>query len=111
MSIRVQPDDPAASEPVSNRFGSARRAGWLVIALAIAALALAGLYVGWRPALQLGGRYFGRLPALLPEAAAIAIFTVTYLVVAIGRLPGFWLDRAGAALVGASLMVALGILP
>src|SRR5205807_4770841 len=30
---------------------------------------------------------------------------------AIGRLPGFWLDRAGAALVGASLMVALGILP
>src|SRR5246127_2812651 len=36
---------------------------------------------------------------------------LTYLVVAIGRLPGFRLDRAGAALVGASLMVALGALP
>ena len=46
-----------------------------------------------------------------PEAAAIAIFAITYLVVAIGRLPGFRLDRAGAALVGASLMVAVGALP
>ena len=47
----------------------------------------------------------------MPEAAAIAIFAMTYLVVAIGRLPGFRLDRAGAALVGASLMVAVGALP
>jgi Na+/H+ antiporter NhaD/arsenite permease-like protein len=52
-------------------------------------------------------RFFG----LVPEAAAIAIFAMTYLVVAIGRLPGFRLDRAGAALVGASLMVAVGALP
>jgi Na+/H+ antiporter NhaD/arsenite permease-like protein len=49
--------------------------------------------------------------SLAPEAAAIAIFAMTYLVVAIGRLPGFRLDRAGAALVGASLMVAAGALP
>src|SRR6266446_2756469 len=40
---------------------------------------------------------------------AIAIFTATYLVIAIGKLPGFHLDRAGAALLGASLMVALGV--
>src|SRR5215470_491869 len=52
-----------------------------------------------------------RLLTLLPEAAAIAIFTMTYLVIALGRLPGFRLDRAGAALVGASLMVAVGALP
>jgi Na+/H+ antiporter NhaD/arsenite permease-like protein len=52
-----------------------------------------------------------RFFSLLPEAAAIAIFGITYLVVAIGRLPGFRLDRAGAALVGASLMVAVGALP
>ncbi|HEY1433682.1 MAG TPA: anion transporter [Stellaceae bacterium] len=52
-----------------------------------------------------------RLLNLVPEAAAIAIFAMTYLVVAIGRLPGFRLDRAGAALVGASLMVAVGGLP
>jgi Na+/H+ antiporter NhaD/arsenite permease-like protein len=52
-----------------------------------------------------------RFFSLVPEAAAIAIFAITYLVVAIGRLPGFRLDRAGAALVGASLMVAAGALP
>lgn len=45
-----------------------------------------------------------------PELAAIVIFTATYLVVAVGRIPGLHLDRAGAALVGASLMVACGIL-
>jgi Na+/H+ antiporter NhaD/arsenite permease-like protein len=53
----------------------------------------------------------GRLIGALPQAAAIAIFAATYVVLAIGRLPGFWLDRAGAALVGASLMVAVGVLP
>src|ERR1700724_644232 len=52
-----------------------------------------------------------RFFSLVPEAAAIAIFAITYLVVAIGRLPGFRLDRAGGALVGASLMVAVGALP
>jgi len=43
-----------------------------------------------------------------PRAAIFEIFAVTYLVIAIGRLPGFRLDRAGAALVGASLMLAVG---
>jgi hypothetical protein len=44
-----------------------------------------------------------------PTIAAIAIFAATYLVIAIGKLPGYQLDRAGAALLGASLMVGLGI--
>src|ERR1700747_3548426 len=52
-----------------------------------------------------------RVLGLGPEAAAIPIFALPYLVVALGRLPGFRLDRAGAALVGASLMVAAGALP
>src|SRR5512133_1790068 len=43
-----------------------------------------------------------------PRAAIFEIFVMTYLVIAIGRLPGFRLDRAGAALVGASLMLAVG---
>ena len=43
-----------------------------------------------------------------PRAAIFEIFAVTYIVIAIGRLPGFRLDRAGAALVGASLMLAVG---
>ncbi len=40
----------------------------------------------------------------------LAIFGLTYLVLAIGRLPFHHLDRAGAALLGASLMVAVGTL-
>jgi Na+/H+ antiporter NhaD/arsenite permease-like protein len=43
-------------------------------------------------------------------AAAILIFTATYAVIAIGKLPGSHLDRAGAALLGASLMLATGLL-
>jgi Na+/H+ antiporter NhaD/arsenite permease-like protein len=42
--------------------------------------------------------------------AAALIFAGTYFVLAIGKLPGFRLDRAGAALLGASLMVACGVL-
>ena len=33
---------------------------------------------------------------------AAAIFVATYSVMAIGKLPGFHLDRAGAALLGAA---------
>ncbi|HEY2485967.1 MAG TPA: SLC13 family permease, partial [Candidatus Binataceae bacterium] len=47
----------------------------------------------------------------IPKLVAIAIFTITYFAVAVGRLPGFKIDRAGAAFVGASLMVAFGALP
>jgi hypothetical protein len=38
---------------------------------------------------------------------AILIFAGTYLVLAIGRLPGFRVDRTGAAIVGASLMISV----
>lgn len=41
---------------------------------------------------------------------ALLIFLCTYAVVALGRLPGLRLDRAGAALIGASLMVGSGAL-
>jgi Na+/H+ antiporter NhaD/arsenite permease-like protein len=41
-------------------------------------------------------------------AATAGIFLLTYIVVAIGRVPGLRLDRAGAALVGGSLMLAVG---
>ncbi|MFO1071623.1 MAG: anion transporter [Geminicoccaceae bacterium] len=42
---------------------------------------------------------------------AVAIFLVTYVVIAAGKLPGFHLDRAGAAILGAAAMVATGVLP
>jgi Na+/H+ antiporter NhaD/arsenite permease-like protein len=47
----------------------------------------------------------------LQTAATAAIFILTYIVVAIGRVPGLRIDRAGAALVGGSLMLALGAVP
>ncbi len=42
--------------------------------------------------------------------APILIFAGTYFVLAIGRLPGFRVDRTGAAIIGASLMVACNVL-
>jgi Na+/H+ antiporter NhaD/arsenite permease-like protein len=42
--------------------------------------------------------------------AAYLIFAATYLVLAIGRLPGFRVDRTGAAIIGASLMLGANVL-
>lgn len=42
--------------------------------------------------------------------AAAIIFALTYLVLAIGRFPGLRIDRTGAAIIGASLMVASNVL-
>src|SRR5438045_2623367 len=60
------------------------------------------------------------VPRLLPtsnrlategqQTAAIVIFIGSYLALAIGRVPGLSIDRAGIALVGAGLMVASGAL-
>lgn len=54
-------------------------------------------------------------PRLMPgndesarRIAAAGIFAASYLALAIGRVPGLSIDRAGIALVGASLMVASG---
>jgi len=43
-------------------------------------------------------------------SAGILIFLGTYSVFAIGRLPGFRVDRTGAAIIGASLMIAFNVL-
>ncbi len=42
--------------------------------------------------------------------AVVLIFVGTYVVVALGKLPGTRIDRAGAALLGGALMVAVGAL-
>src|SRR5271166_3181427 len=59
-------------------------------------------------------------PGLLPasprldedtrKVAALVIFIASYLALAIGKIPGLNIDRAGVALVGAGLMVASGVL-
>ena len=40
-----------------------------------------------------------------------ALFTLTYVALAFGRVPGLRIDRAGIALVGATLMLVTGMLP
>jgi len=45
-----------------------------------------------------------------PRMAATFIFLATYLVLALGRMPGLRVDRTGAAIIGASLMVATNVL-
>lgn len=50
--------------------------------------------------------------AVLPEIkifAAYAVFLGSYLVFALGKFPGMKIDRPGAAIIGAVLMVAFGI--
>ena len=47
-------------------------------------------------------------PASMPLASAI--FGLTYLALAIGRVPGLKIDRSGIALVGAAGMLAFGVL-
>ena len=50
--------------------------------------------------------------AVLPQIkifAAYAVFLASYLVFALGKLPGMKIDRPGAAIIGAVLMVAFGI--
>ncbi|MGA2109011.1 MAG: anion transporter [Syntrophorhabdales bacterium] len=46
----------------------------------------------------------------MTSIAPILIFVATYLVLAVGRVPGLRIDRTGAAIIGASLMVATGAL-
>jgi di/tricarboxylate transporter len=49
----------------------------------------------------------------MPDTTIVAawlIFLATYVVVALGKIPIYRIDRAGAALLGASLMVATGVL-
>ena len=42
--------------------------------------------------------------------AALLIFSGTYFVLSVGRMPGFRIDRTGAAIIGAALMVAFCVL-
>lgn len=46
----------------------------------------------------------------LKTVAATVVFALTYFVLALGRFPGLRIDRTGAAVVGAALMVAFGVL-
>jgi Na+/H+ antiporter NhaD/arsenite permease-like protein len=83
-----------------------RRAWWWSAGIAAAGAVVAAiLFLAQPPAIFEGIR-----PGWA-RYAAILVFGLTYIVIALGKLPGFYLDRAGAALFGAALMVGLGVLP
>jgi Na+/H+ antiporter NhaD/arsenite permease-like protein len=113
MSIDVEPRKIETSV-AANSVGPGRwrvAAAWIGTVVVLGALTCLIVYVSWKIDPERVRMAALTVRRFAPEAAAIAVFAGTYLVVAIGRLPGFWLDRAGAALVGASLMVAIGVLP
>ena len=83
-----------------------RRAAWWATISGSAAAIVAALLLG-----EEGSIGAHRFAAHGRAAAATAVFLLTYLVIALGKLPGFYLDRTGAALLGAALMVGLGVLP
>jgi Na+/H+ antiporter NhaD/arsenite permease-like protein len=101
---------PAApSDPVHVRHDLGRLSRSIAAACGVGALVLlVAAMAFWLFRLRPESRpYWGRDGAIV---AAVLIFIATYAVVAIGKLPGSYLDRAGAALLGASLMVATGLL-
>jgi Na+/H+ antiporter NhaD/arsenite permease-like protein len=50
------------------------------------------------------------LPAEAATGATVFLFALTYLGLALGKVPGLHIDRAGIALVGATLMLVTGLL-
>src|SRR5580700_8181344 len=91
-----------AEPPPERRRGAAMLS--VVLAGVIVLLALAG---GLAQSL-LPGTLVGRDAGWV---AAAAVFAASYLALAVGRVPGLTIDRAGVALVGGCLMVAGGALP
>ena len=75
-----------------------RRFAGVALAAVVVALALAAALVPWLAPGTMAGRDVRQL-------AAGAVFVASYLSLAIGRIPGLAIDRAGVALVGACLMV------
>jgi hypothetical protein len=76
-----------------------RHAGWLSITGVVVVVALALVVAA--------------VPFVLPsedvpahKLAAAVIFVASYLALAVGKIPGLSIDRAGVALVGACLMVS-----
>ncbi|MBV9249038.1 MAG: anion transporter [Acetobacteraceae bacterium] len=78
---------------------------WISIGITVAVIVLAVLAA--LTGFALPGSVLGGDTA---ELAAGAIFVGAYLALAIGKIPGLRIDRAGVALVGAALMVGAGVL-
>ena len=102
---------PAQTSTVARMKDTTRsRARWpivlsLLLVGAVVAVALgAALAHFWLP-------QGDRLDKESRSVAAAVVFAGSYVALAVGRIPGLNVDRAGIALVGAGLMVASGALP
>jgi Na+/H+ antiporter NhaD/arsenite permease-like protein len=85
-------------------------AGWLGAAFAAAAVVgLASHLLGMHD-LPLAHALTEVLGHNVTQIAAIVVFAMTYVAIALGRFPGLRLDRTGAALAGAACMVVTGVL-
>jgi len=99
------PELDRAETSVSRR---RNRGGGFASVVAVAAVVLLALAAALAPSVLPGGSV---LEGDTLTAAASVIFAASYLALALGRVPGLSIDRAGIALVGACLMVASGALP
>ena len=93
----------SARAGLSGRREKVLLASWLAALILLAAAAAFWLFQ-WPSQLQAAWKQD------TADIAAVLIFISTYAVIAIGKLPGSHMDRAGAALLGASLMLATGLL-
>jgi Na+/H+ antiporter NhaD/arsenite permease-like protein len=89
---------------------TAPRSHWLSVTsvLLVALVVTTAIVAAVAPRLLASG---DRLDAESRSLAAAVIFVGSYLALAVGRIPGLNIDRAGIALVGAGLMVVSGALP
>ena len=95
--------DRRAEAPVQRSWFRERRAIMVSIG-AVGAVIVLSLAAAIAPLIRPA---FGREAV---KTAAAAIFGASYLALAIGKVPGLSIDRAGVALVGACLMVGAGAL-
>jgi len=98
------PELDRAETGVSRR----RNRGGIASVVAVAAVVSLALAAALAPSVIPGGSV---LEGGTLTVAASVIFAASYLALALGRVPGLSIDRAGIALVGACLMVASGALP
>jgi Na+/H+ antiporter NhaD/arsenite permease-like protein len=110
----VQPIDPKSHAAATNRVAVAnrttrrRRFLWPAFLIAILPIGCIGYLLSSR------SDVLASLDPIwtrdLRTSAALLIFVATYVVIAIGKLPGYRIDRAGAALLGGALMVGIGVM-
>src|SRR3981081_2699947 len=106
----VVPVEDRAFGTAAGHHSASNRSRWVVAAsvVLVVLVVVIAIAAALAPTLLPAG---DRIGAEGRSVAAGVIFVGSYLALALGRIPGLSIDRAGIALVGAGLMVASGALP